>query len=536
MAKTPKKPANVTPIRSTVRGSGRSDSAAILDHNPGRLDGWINVLTGLGNAARDKRMGAQVQAERIDYETCLEFYRSNDLAARLVDIIPDEMTREGWDVKIEGDTDAQEAVEAWTEENGIVEIVNEGLRMAEWAGGGGTILGIDDGQDPAKPLNVDRVDSLSWFNNLTSRELPALRYYVDPMAPKLGLPAIYRVQPQVVGAVDPDEVDGVSAKNAAIRSNVKAGLWPPVHESRILIWQGTVATKRQLREGQGWGDSAFNRISRVLRDFDMSWDAAAILVSDFSQAVLKIKGLTEALAGDQDQAVVARATLIDLCRSVARMILLDSEEDFERKATPLTGLPELLEKFMLRLAASRGVPVSMLMGQAPAGLNATGDSDIRWFYDSIAARQRRKLLPNLKRLYTLAFMAKDGPTGGVVPENWSIKFRRLWQLDDLQESTRRLNNAQADAAMVNAGILQPEEVAESRFGGDAYGEEIDLDQELRAEVEQMQQAQQEAQLEAMANGTAPAPGAPPGAAANGDPAQPQVQTSGPKKPAAKPKG
>jgi hypothetical protein len=34
MAKTPKKPANVTPIRSTVRGSGRSDSAAILDHNP----------------------------------------------------------------------------------------------------------------------------------------------------------------------------------------------------------------------------------------------------------------------------------------------------------------------------------------------------------------------------------------------------------------------------------------------------------------------------------------------------------------------
>ena len=52
------------------------------------------------------------------------------------------------------------------------------------------------------------------------------------------------------------------------------------------------------------------------------------------------------------------------------------------------------------------------MGQAPAGLNATGDSEIRWFYDRVAARQRRELQPALKRLVKLLFLSKRGPTKG----------------------------------------------------------------------------------------------------------------------------
>jgi hypothetical protein len=79
-------------------------------------------------------------------------------------------------------------------------------------------------------------------------------------------------------------------------------------------------------------------------------------------------------------------------RSVLGAYLIDADgETFERKATPIEGLSDLLEQFALRLAAAIEVPVSLLMGQAPAGLNATGDTDVRWLYSRVKSRQNTEL-------------------------------------------------------------------------------------------------------------------------------------------------
>ena len=65
-----------------------------------------------------------------------------------------------------------------------------------------------------------------------------------------------------------------------------------------------------------------------------------------------------------------------------------------------------------------------LLGQSPAGLSATGDSDTRNYYDMIAARQELDLRPQLERLDKLILRS-----AGVDPAALTFEFRPLWQMD-----------------------------------------------------------------------------------------------------------
>jgi hypothetical protein len=264
-----------------------------------------------------------------------------------------------------------------------------------------------------------------------------------------------------------------------------------IHETRLVIFQGLEVVKGQVVAHVGWGDSIFNRIYKVMRDFIMAHEAAATLLGDFSQAIYKIKGLAELIARNQDEAVVARARLVDMMRSTIRAILIDSEEDFERKSTDVSGLPDVLDRLALLVAAACDMPVTVLMGQQPAGLNATGESDIRNWYDHLAGEQEDKIRDGLEKITRCIFKAGDGPTGGEEPESWSVKFLPLWTMTDAEQADLRSKVATADAAYVTAGVLLPEEVAESRFGGDEWSMETQLDDTARKEFEAQQQAQQE---------------------------------------------
>jgi phage-related protein (TIGR01555 family) len=123
------------------------------------------------------------------------------------------------------------------------------------------------------------------------------------------------------------------------------------------------------------------------------------------------------------------------------------------------------------------------MGQAPAGLNATGDSDIRWFYDHVAASQVKELRPQLNRLVRILLRAKTGPTKGTEPESWKVVFPPLWEMTDLEKAELRNKQAQTDVAYIQAGVLDPSEVAVSRFGGEEYSTDTHLDLATRKAME-----------------------------------------------------
>lgn len=450
-----------------------------------RADGWNNFWTGFGERQHDKRMGAFVRDNRLTFEGLHQLYRHDDMARRIVDRPAGDMVREWLEVRVGEETSEQkdprtrnDARRAGDKTNAISESVNNGfdvldaqarfeeaIRFRRVYGGAGILIGANDGSglnQMREPLREQAIQSIDYLTVFDCRELQVVEYYDNPLAAKFGEPKIYRLMPRAVGF---------------------AGLHTllDVHESRILRFNGWMPSRDQIVYNQGWGESDLNACNDILRDFGLSWESTASLLQDFAQAVYKIAGLADAMASDNEALILKRMKLIEMSRSVIRGVLLDADkEDFERKPTPITGLPDLLDRFCKRLASAADMPVSLIMGDAPSGLGASGDNNLRFYYDHIAWLQRRIVLPNARRLARLIMLAKSNTaTKGSPPEKWQIVFRPLWQLDEVQKSTVRVNMATADNLNIQNQIVTPDEVRASRFGSDGFSVDTEIDKDGR---------------------------------------------------------
>jgi len=447
------------------------------------LDGWNNILTGLGQAKYDKRLASTPDRPIFTYPELLEVYRVDAIAARFIDLLPDEMTREWCDILIGKDQQAQDDLKARTEELAFQSEFNWAMKMARLTGGSVILLGVNDGQeDLTQPLNEDNIVSFDWINVFDMREVWPARYYDHPLSPKFGQVEIYQLMPHSTAynnLLGPDGKELKSIPNMLL-----------IHESRLLRFDGVRLARWQQLQNHGWGDSVLVRTIEAFRDFDTTWGNVSALLHDFSLNVYKIQGLAELVMSNQDEVVKKRMELIELQKSVLRAVLIDNEEEFERKPTPFTQLPELLDRFANRLAAITSTPVTLLFGQAPAGLNATGEQDGAWWNNNVKAQQTNYLQPKLEKAVRLLLKTQNGPAGGMEPDNWTIKFRPLVQMTEQQIVDLRAKQAQTDNTYVTIGVLDPDEVAHSRFGPNGYSIETNIDWEAREAMELAAQEQQ----------------------------------------------
>lgn len=64
-----------------------------------------------------------------------------------------------------------------------------------------------------------------------------------------------------------------------------------------------------------------------------------------------------------------------------------------QKQLNFAQLPELMRQYLQIASGATDIPVTRLLGESPAGLNATGKSDLQYYYDNMAARQRVEFQP-----------------------------------------------------------------------------------------------------------------------------------------------
>jgi phage-related protein (TIGR01555 family) len=458
-------------------------------------DGWQNLNTGLGDPTRDKRKSAALSVTRLSFEDAANLYRGDKYAAKVVDIPAGEMVREWFDVLVENDESKSEDIENRLKELKAKSAFKQALIWARQFGGAGILIGANDGaQDAALPLDLAKVKSVDFLTVVDKSELLPAAWYNKPSEGKYGQPKIYRLQPRILSM---PALVASSILREAERNEKKGvfksydGVLTYVHESRILPFYGVKLSRMEMMENLGWGDTVYNRLFALIQDFNTAFDSVAHTLSDFSLGVMKMKGLATSIAAKGSTVIAQRLAGINLSKSVARTMLIDADgEEFSRETLSFAGIPDTLDRFCNLFSAAADMPLSLLMGQAPAGLNATGDSDIRWFYDHISEMQEEEVIPQAEQLVRVLFSEIGGE-----PKNWSIKCRPLWQLDEVQESERRKNIADADAAYVNSGTVTPEEVASTRFGGDEYNpgkiQLVEPDAKKRALA-----AQEEAEAEA----------------------------------------
>jgi phage-related protein (TIGR01555 family) len=449
-----------------------------------RKDAWENLLTGLGRRERDKRLHSQVLEPPVNAteEIYEALYAGDDVAARAAELPAREMTRQWIDLTVDsqstedgGDTrteDIEEASSVAKETMGLLEDIGaqahtfDALVWSRVHGGALIQMIVNDGAESDQPLNEDRIQSFEGLRVWTRWQVRPTKFYSD--ADDLltfGKPELYTVHRS-----DHPRSDGI------LQNTI-------IHESRFLRFDGAKTSPRRRRRQEGWSDSIYARLESVIRDYSTAHEGVAHMLQDWGQFVYKMKGLADMLAQEGgDKVILDRVMTIDMARSIVRAILLDADnEDAQRMGTPMSGLDGVLDRLAQRLAQAAEVPLTLLLGQSPAGLNATGESDIRFFYDQISAKQELILRPAFETLIRILFKSADGPTRGKEPDGWRITFNPLWQLTEEQQAGTRKTQAETDQIYITNGVITEDEVAFSRFGGDRYSSDTMLDLKAREE-------------------------------------------------------
>ena len=77
-----------------------SNSVQRSDTNATTTGGWFNQLTGLGVQGKDKRLGMQISWVRLLEPDVEELYAMDDVAGRVVSIVPEMGTRNWINIKV----------------------------------------------------------------------------------------------------------------------------------------------------------------------------------------------------------------------------------------------------------------------------------------------------------------------------------------------------------------------------------------------------------------------------------------------------
>lgn len=411
-----------------------------------RADSWINAMTGLGTL-RDKLSYAQVVPGAKLGDGALEtLFNEDDIARRVVSKLPREATRRGFRIVLEGDQDedAQADIARQMDErlallDAITKLRDSWIWARLYGGGSGIFVGADDGRAPDQPLNESGIRTIAFLNVVKRPQLTIKQRYEDLSSPHFGEPEIYTAQPTTGTASMP----GLS---------VRGGI--DIHASRMVLFNGALTAQMTQQTPSGWDDSVLQNGYAPLQQSATAWQSVAHLMTDASQGVLKVANLVDLIASGGEAALRTRIQMMDLARSVCRAILVDAErESFERVPTSFAGLPEVMDRLMMRVASAAEMPVTLLFGRSPAGMNATGESDIRGWYDVVADAQTDVLKPRLERLLRLMFAAKDSPTRGRVPDRWCIEFNPLWQPTEKEVADTKKVKADTYVALVGAQIM-----------------------------------------------------------------------------------
>lgn len=466
-----------------------------------REDSWYSAILGLGGV-NDKRIGTRYRRCRLlTPEESMDLFTGNDLARLICTVRPTTALRRGFTINIEdgenSDDERESDLAMRLEELGALAAITAGAIWGQTTGGGAILMGVDDGQLPEEPIRLDAagnplgVKKVNYLRVYDRRRLQIAAYDLDPTSVRFGQPSHYKIRPVETAA-------GTVL----------------VHASRLIMFPGVLTGDQEKCENDGWDHSVLQSSAETLKEFGISWDAVMYLLTDASQAVYKVKNLNQILASEQgDEMLGRRMRATEMGRSVARALVIDADgEEFQKQATSFAGLPDMLDRLCNRLAAAARIPVSILMGQAPAGLNATGQADLETFYGEVTAWQRDVAQPAIRQLARIV-MAEGGAKE---PDVWRVEFKPVNPNHDKEVAELRKSVAETDKIYIECGVATPEEIGPSRFGADGYSTETTIDLELRRELKgETQEAATE--LEGVA-----APGVSTGAAPSDQSAQNQA--------------
>lgn len=428
----------------TLKSALKRLGAAARAH--GIMDAIQNTMTGVGTSRSKVSYNSYTDDPPLDVATLEALFANNDLAHTIVAKPVEDALRAWFTIECDGDDeDEHEACEKVCEELRRLcarRLIEEGAVWGRLLGGGGLVIvaegagGLDTELDDEAVTSVvqlvpwDRQDMVasSWNGD------GSVRTYTWTPYPETG----HTLQVPMT-----------------------------VHASRMLRFPGMLTTRRRKAQNEGWDLSVLQKVYEVLRSFDSMWASTDAMFADASQAVFKMRGLIESLAesdGEGRADVTVRLQFMDAMRSAVRAIMLDAgntqtgeqAEEFQvvERAT-LGSLDKVMQNYMIRLATAARMPLTVLLGMSPAGMDATGEGDMILYYNNVDILRLKTLEPQIIRLVRIVART----VGVAEPEDLKIVWPELARPKPMDIATAEKMRIDSAVALVNAQSLLPEEIA-----------------------------------------------------------------------------
>lgn len=229
-----------------------------------------------------------------------------------------------------------------------------------------------------------------------------------------------------------------------------------VHASRLLTMVGH-EMPNMLKPVYAFGGVSLTQMCKPYVD---NWLRARQSVSDllhsFSIMVLKTD-MNQVLQGGPADTLFKRVDFHIRTRDNRGLQVIDkNSEDFTNVSAPISGIDHLQAQALEQISSISGIPLVILLGITPSGLNASSEGEIRVFYDKILAFNNRVVRPVLETILEVVQLSLFGE---IDPEI-TFEFNPLWEMSDKDKADIRKADAEADVGYVNAGAVDPDEVRE----------------------------------------------------------------------------
>src|SRR5690606_27381746 len=108
-------------------------------------------------------------------------------------------------------------------------------------------------------------------------------------------------------------------------------------------------------------------------------------------------------------------------------------------------LPALMQELSLAICGAAEIPATILFGRSPAGMNATGESDMQQWYDRCETYRQNSIKPKLDRmLFAIQGAAVE------------YSFANMWEPSEKEKAELRKNLFAGDQLAFTLGVIDPD--------------------------------------------------------------------------------
>jgi phage-related protein (TIGR01555 family) len=242
----------------------------------------------------------------------------------------------------------------------------------------------------------------------------------------------------------------------------------------LIYGSGIPTSKRKMSENSWRWQPLLQLLYDKIRNLSSIEMSLANMMTDASQAVLKITGLAELLASEDVNVFAERMRILTMGRGI-RVLPIDEDETYEYIERTFTGIGDVYDRIASVLSGTSRVPQVLLFGKSNPGLS-NEDITADRYWSGQATSMQTEWARGTTRLIRIAAQV----TGARDPQGWHADFDDVWQKTPEEKSAHIKSVAESDKIYKDMEALLPEEIAVKRFGSGEFDDGTpQIDKEAR---------------------------------------------------------